>query len=126
MNEELRDELNYIFDEMSDADATSAWNSYCNAINDEDGIIYEMNEINEVLASWTPWDIISATTYTFDLSDFYFFANREGDEICSFTDFLSSTSPFDRDAIINYIVETHDDLGNNDIAEAIYQVVGEE
>ena len=126
MNEELRDELNYIFDEMSDEDSLSAWNAYCYAINDEDGMIYEMNEIDQVLGSWTPYEILSCTLNRFDISDYYFFANREGDEICSFTDFLSPTSSFDRDAMINYIVETHDDLGNDDIAEAIYQIVGEE
>lgn len=113
---ELHDELEMLFDEMSDDDVIILYNTIAGDYNDENRIHY-MSDFDDIINSWynyTPSDLIRHLDAGFILDDEYFTVDDHGD-IYSFTDLLSAVSPWDRDAAIQYIIDFGESFGNSDI-----------
>ena len=113
---ELRDELEMLFDEMSDDDVILLHNTIVGDYNDENRIHY-MPDFDDVINNWynfTPSDLINHLGTDFNLDDEYFTVDDNGD-IYSFTDLLSAASPWDRDAAIQSIIDYEESYGNADV-----------
>lgn len=116
MNEELRNELDMLFDEMSDEDIISLHNSVADDYSDE-GKIHYMSEFDEIIENWynfLPSDIVRSLDPDFSLDDEYFTVDDNND-IYSFTDLLDVHSPWDRAACIDGIIEYDESYGNSDV-----------
>ena len=114
--DELRDELDYLFDEMSDDDIITMCNAVADDYSDESKIHY-MDQFDEIIMNWynyAPSDLINHLDPNFSLDDEYFTVD-DHQNIYSFTDLLDIHSPWDKDACINYIIETGESFDNPDV-----------
>lgn len=112
----LRNELDILFDEMSDDDIIQLHNTIAGDYNDENRIHY-MSDFDDIINNWynyTPSDLLNHLGAEFSLDDEYFTVDDHGD-IYSFMDLLGTFSPWDKDAAINYIIDFGEDFGNSDI-----------
>lgn len=114
--DQLRDELDMLLDEMSDEAIIELHNSIADDYSAYDKI-YPMEEFDEIIDDYfdfSPMELIQSVHSEFDETDDYFTVYEDGD-ICSFTDLLSTYSPWDREGCINAIVEDEESYGNPDI-----------
>lgn len=122
MDYDIKEQLNMLFDEMSDDDIIALHNSIADDYNDENKIHYmdQFDEIIENWYNWTPSDVIRSLDANFSLDDEYFTVD-DHHTIYSFTDLLDASSPWDRDGCINSIVEFEESYGNPDIQAILDQ-----
>lgn len=117
--DELRYQLENILDELSDDEFVEIWNSYASV--SDNSTIYLMSEIEEVLMGKMGMNLLSILDAIDDkfYTDDYFFTIDDMDYITSFTDLREVASPVDRDALVEYMIETGDDFGYASISEAL-------
>jgi len=116
-NEELREELDLLIDEIPEEEAIRMHNSLAD-YNDVYDKIYYMDDFDEVLTeqNYSPKEVLMYSEGTVDLNDEYF-TIRDTLEILSFTDLYSANSPWDKEGLIEYIIETEDNLGIQEIED---------
>ena len=70
---DLEQAKDILIDCMSDDELITEYNEYCESNSDMDGIIYSMDEFDEVAVSFTPIELVSnAMNGEFDPSDDWF------------------------------------------------------
>ena len=118
--EELRDELSYLFDDdLEDEVVFDMWNSYAESHNKP--VMYPMTEIQEVLMNkegMSLLDILSSVNDKFYSDDEYFTIDELG-WLVSFSDWYEVSCPFDRDELISSIVDTGNDYGSDAVRELL-------
>lgn len=107
----LVDELNELFDELPDIDIVEIYN---NAV--DSNFIYYMDSFDEVIMQYNyrATELVDSLDYNFSTNDYYFTID-DNREIHSFTDLLSSESPFDRDVLIGLIVDNANSYNNAEV-----------
>lgn len=118
----INEEIEEILDGLDEFAIVQIWNEY--ARDNEQPSIYLMEDIEDILEGeyeFSLIQIIDNLDGAFDTNDEYFSVDIYGDEnIRSFTDFYSSNSPFDIQALIDNIAETEQGYGNPEL-EALFQ-----
>ena len=112
MNREER--LQNIIDNLEDAELISIWNEIQDANSYYEDHIYYMYEIDELFHDVKVSEFLSNLADDFRVGDDYFKDGVWGIE--SFNDIYDV---IDDDEIINYIIGTEEDFGNDDIREIL-------
>lgn len=91
-------------------------NSYCDAVNDPDSRIYELDELEEVLYDVDKWELVNMIRFgNFDfMKDFWGF-NGYGN-LESYNAWELPIYPTD---IVEYMLRAEDGLGNDEIQEIL-------
>lgn len=105
---------------LSNNEAVSLWNEYCNESNHMDDYIYGMNEFDEIMGDMKPWDVVRACFYgNFCPADNYFwfngYANLESSDFPS----KDSKSPIYAKEIAKWIVDNDNSLDNDEIQDIL-------
>ena len=109
------DDIDDVFDELSDADVFDMWNNYAKDYDKPE--MHEMSKIEDILLPKIALrEILSSLDKNFDPDDEYFTVDDMG-YIVSFSDWYETASPFDREALINAIAETGDDFGSTAVRD---------
>ena len=118
MNEmEKRKKLVDYINSMKTDEIVALHNDYCEAAGYEDGRIYSMYELDELLKERTPTDILSMGFYG-DFRpqhDFFWFNGNGNLESADYTVYM----PIFAIDIANYILSKEDSLGNDEIREIL-------
>ena len=118
-NDELREALENLIDEgLEDDEFIELWNNYADGT--ETGKIYPMSEIEDILMrqmGMSLLDIISNVKEFYTDDEFFTIDNM--DFIVSFSDIYETMSPFDRDELIDSIVNSRDSFGNEKIRDLL-------
>ena len=116
-NEALREELDLLIDEIPEEEAVRMHNSLAD-YNEVYDRIYYMDDFDEVISeqNYSPKEIIQYSEGTVNLNDEYFTV-KDTLEILSFTDLYSPNSPWDKEGLIDYIIEFEDDLDVQEVAD---------
>jgi len=111
---------------MNTAEIVAAHNAYCEANNNMDDYIYNMEEFDEVMNGSTPWEATRAAFYgDFRPCDDYFrfngYANLE-----SFDYWKEETSGIYTSDIAQYIDDNDDNLDIDEISEILEETEDDE
>ena len=125
--QELRDALSDWLDEadLTDEEIIDLFDSAVTEIGDSDDYIYFMNDFDEVIRDsyhYSPSKIVSDIDADFDLNDEFFRVDEAHDEITSFSDLFDLNSPYNKDIIIDAIIESEDNFGFGSIQELLDQL----
>ena len=115
-NNVLFDALREYLESLDDAAKVDIWNSYTDATNNPDDLIYSMDEFDDVFSGAKPWEIARTCYYSgnFCPADDWFWFDGYGNTASS--DFPESTlSPYNADNIAQYIADNDEDFYNSDI-----------
>ena len=117
---DMRDEVLEMLKDMNDNDLVAVHNEYCEKVRYDDDRIYYMEEINELMYSMKPLDILREARDV-DTNDDWIRWNGYGN--------LESTDCpedwMDLDEIADYIVENDDALRNDDIRDLMDEIEAE-
>lgn len=107
--------------EMSAEDAINLWNEYCAEANYNEDEIHHMDDFDEVLSGYSPWEVARAAFYGGDFcpAHDWFWFNAYGN--LQSTDWPNDdeNSPFDAEVLADWIVENGNALGNDEIQEVL-------
>lgn len=118
--DEFYESASDIIDEMTEEEAIECWNSF--AAEERYSTIYPMTDLDSVLSNMLPSEVLSAyyNGISFSLDDYYFSIDPDETEIDSFTDTLSTISPWDKDLLIDGMYNNSTGYGNPEI-EMLFQ-----
>ncbi len=94
---------------LTEAEQVAIWNEYCEKVNYFDDEILE-NDLDELLADKTPSEVWNSISSDYRDSDDYCTFNGYG-LLVSYSYLDDSYSPFDIEALIDWIVDNEDTLG---------------
>ena len=104
---------------MSDSEIVYLYNDYCDAAHYEDCQVYTMDDLDEIMYSTKPWEVLRMAFYgDFRPCDNYFYFNGCGN-LESFDYADSGNSPIDVGDIAAWIDDNEDALNNDDIQEIL-------
>lgn len=109
-----REKLIDLLQEMNYPDIVPLYNDYCNAINDFDNQIYDLDQFDEMFNSLDPFDIATKIYYgDFNPAYEYFKFNGYGNiqSICKW----EIDRYIDINDIVDYILDNDCDFDSNDI-----------
>ena len=117
-NNVLFDALREYLESLDDAAKVDIWNSYTDATNNPDDLIYSMDEFDEVFSGFKPWEIARTCYYSgnFCPADDWFWFDGYGNAVSA--DYISerdNRNPVDLDALAQYIADNDEDFYNSDI-----------
>lgn len=99
------------------------WNNYCYEVDGSGDYIYQMAEFDDIITAsgMKPLNIVRAVFYgSFCPADNYFWFNGYGNlQSCNFPKDDNSGSPFDANAIADYIIDNNDPLHCNEIRKML-------
>lgn len=110
---------NFINDELSDSDAVSIWNEYCDKNRYNDNMIYDISMLDDMMVGLTPTEILKRAD-DINIDDDYFWDTLYGVTSGDLTD-----SPYDVEALAKYIVDNDDDLYNAELRDFLDEEVKE-
>ena len=118
-NDELREALENLIDEgLDDDEFIELWNNYADGT--EVGKIYPMSDIEDILMRQMGMSLLDIIS---NVKEFYtddeFFTVDNMDFIVSFSDIYETMSPFDRDELIDSIVNSRDSFGNEKVRDLL-------
>lgn len=117
--DQLRDELMSLIDDMSDTDAIYIWNEYCREINDDISEIYNMDDFDEIADGQSPSDIARSIFYgDFRPADKFFGFNGYGNYV-SFDYLTDKNARYYPEDMVDYIIRNDEDFGDSDIRELL-------
>ena len=118
----MKAKLKELFESMEDYKLIGVWNDYQDNTRGG-GHIYDMDEFNEIMEGFKPWEIARASYYSgkFCPAHNYFWFNAYGN---------LESSDFPKydiyiDDIIDYIIRNNDNLYNDEIQEILEDNEGE-
>lgn len=108
--------LVYLLDKLPDDEAVTVWNAYCQEIDDPDGEIYEMDDLNWLLEGKSPIEVLDSVSADFD--------NRNSnyikiDNMGYWNNVEDVADEIDTNEIARYCVENDVDLDNEEIREVL-------
>ena len=116
----MRDEVLEMLKDMNDSDLVAVHNEYCEKVRYDDDRIYYMEELNELMYSMKPLDILREGRNV-DTNDDWIRWNGYGN--------LESTDCpedwMDLDDIADYIVENDEDFDNDDLRDLMDEIEAE-
>lgn len=120
---ELYTALKQLFREMDDEDKVTAWNGYCEKQadgNSYDLIHFMRDELDYEFRNWKPLEFATLlwNGRGFDPHDNFFRTDWEN-EMSSFNGLNDDESPYDEDAVIDYIVNNEDDFMMESISDIL-------
>lgn len=116
----MEEKIKSIIEEMDDGDKIALWNESCRECGYSDDEIYNMEDFDELMESYSPLDIVRKTYYgkNFEPGDAYFcfdgYANLVS--LCYAED---KNSPFYIDDLISRIMRNENAFGNDEIAAVL-------
>lgn len=111
-----------IVDDMDNSEKAELWNHYCDAAHYYDDGIYPMDEFDEIVGGMTPLEIVRTCFYgDFCPAHDYFWFNGYANAVSGYN-VDDPKSPFDADAVAEWIVDHDDSLYNDDIREILDEV----
>ena len=122
--QQLRDALSDWLDEadLTDEEVIDLFDSAVTEMGYSDDYIYFMNDFDEVIKDsyhYSPSKLISDIDVDFDLNDEFFRVDETHEKITSFSDLFDLNSPYNKDIIIDAIVESGDNFGFRRIQELL-------
>ena len=109
------EKIKEVIESMSESKIVYLHNDYCDAANYVESQVYEMDNMNEIMYGFQPWECVRAAFYgDFRPCDKYFYFNGYGN-LESFDYADSGNSPIDVDDIAVWIDDNDNSLGNDDI-----------
>ena len=120
MMRNAREEVLEMLRDMNDSDLVAVHNEYCDKVRYYDDRIYDMYEINDLLYGRSPLEIITDARDV-DANDSYIRYDGYGN--LESTDYPQDW--MDLDKIADYIVETGEDFGNDDIRDLLDEIEAE-
>ena len=120
---ELYRALKDLFRGMDDENKVTAWNGYCAKLPGKhyyDFIYFMRDELDEEFRNWKPPQFATLlwSGRGFDPHDNFFRTDWEN-EISSFNGLNDDESPYDEDAVIEYIVNNEDDFMMESISDIL-------
>ena len=104
---------------LSTSELVAIHNEYCDRAKYPDDTVYSMNDFDEIMEGFKPWEVARAAFYgDFRPCDDYFRFNGYGN-LVSFDWWEDENSGIDLDAIAAHIDETENDFGNDEICEIL-------
>lgn len=116
----MEDKIKAIIEEMDDGEKIALWNESCRECGYTDEEIYSMDEFNDIMEGYLPFDIVLKTYYSenFNPNSSYFYFNGYANIVSfDFTD--DDGSPFYTDDIVDRIVCNENAFGNDEIAAVL-------
>ena len=116
----MEKKIKSIIEEMNDGDKIALWNNACRECGYSDDEIYNMEDFDELMESYSPLDIVRKTYYGeyFEPNDAYFcfdgYANLVS--LCYAED---KNSPFNINDLVGRIVRNENAFGNDEIAAVL-------
>lgn len=116
----INERLQEIIESMDISDLVSLWNDYTVESNRMDDYIYPMDEFDEVMECYTPWQVARAAYYSGKFCpahDYFWFnayANLESSDFPS-----ESDSPIYIKELVTFISENKNALYNDEIQEIL-------
>lgn len=118
----LYDAILEAMQEMDTSEIISMWDAYTDATNRLDDYVYSMDDFDEIMSSYTPWEVARACFYgkEFKPCDPYFYfngyANLESfDYVSTNPDYFKYNKLVDIEDLIMYIMDESNALYNDDI-----------
>lgn len=122
--EELKERVEEIVSSWEDSTAVENWNKYCDRNNYYDDRI-EYNDIDELLCGYTkPSEVLDKIGSNYNMNDTYAVFTIYGLE--SFNYIEDSSSPYDVDTMVDYIIENKECFGDSDLEELFEEEVEED
>lgn len=115
--ENMREKLYDILNEMNDDDIVLVWNEYCYNTNYYDDNIEYMDFLDDFFCDMSATEILEHIDRDFYVRDKYFFSNIYGYE--SFND---PYEVVDVDALADYILGNEETLGSDELVEFFEEV----
>lgn len=123
----INEKLQEVIEDMSTSDLVSLWNEYTNESGRMDDYIYSMDEFDEVMEGYKPWEVARAAYYSGKFCpahDYFWFngyANLESSDFPS-----ESDSPIYIKELVTFIIENENALYNDEVQEILDSMEGEE
>ena len=115
--------------DMDNSEQVELWNCYCDAAHYPDDAIYPMDEFDEIMDGKTPWEIARTCFYgDFCPAHDYFWFNGYANAVSGYN-VDDPNSPFDADAVAEWIVdhdESFDFIDFRDILDEVDEQEAEE
>ena len=108
--------LEYLLNKKQPVQLVAIWNSYCQEINDPDGEIYEMEDLNWLLEGKSPIEVLDSVSDDFDTRNSNYIKLNNGvywDNVERVKDEIDTYE------IARYCVENNMDLDNEEIREVL-------
>ena len=120
--EKIKEQIREIISGLSNSDFVWLFNQYCENNSRMDDYIYSMDEFDEIMTGQTPWEIARCAYYSgkFCPAHDYFWFNGYGNLESS--DFPAHEFEYTVDDIAQYIADSLDSLGNDEIQEILDRV----
>lgn len=114
---DIREDVQDVINNLGESEYIEVWNNYCDAVDWVDDKIYYIDEFDDMFCDKDPLEIARIVIGTgFNPNDYYFKTDGYGDVT---SDDYPSSLVSDEDALINYIIEHDDELGNHDLRDAL-------
>ena len=100
--------------------AIYVWNRYCEETCQTDSYIFSMEEFNDEMRDFEPFEIANRISYgTYTSGDNYFWFNGYGNLESADCPEVEDNSPFCAEEVAEYCVENEEDLGVLDIQDIL-------
>ncbi len=116
----MEEKIKAIIEEMDDGDKIALWNESCRECNYYDDEIYSMDEFNDIMDGYLPFDIVQKIYYggNFDPNSAYFYFNGYANLVSlDYPD--AEKSPFCIDDLVDRIMRNENAFGNDEIAAVL-------
>ena len=123
----MEEKIKAIIEEMDDGDKIALWNESCRECNYYDDEIYSMDEFNDIMDGYLPFDIVQKIYYggNFNPNSSYFYFNGYANLVSlDYPDV--EKSPFCIDDLVDRIVRNENAFGNDEIADVLNGEDGED
>lgn len=116
----MEEKIKAIIEEMDDGDKIALWNESCREYGYPDDEIYSMDEFNDIMEDYLPFDIVQKIYYggNFNPNSAYFYFNGYANLVSlDYPDV--EKSPFCIDDLVDRIVRNENAFGNDEIAAVL-------
>lgn len=116
----MEEKIKAIIEEMDNGDKVELWNESCREYGYPDDEIYSMDEFNDIMKDYLPFDIVQKIYYggNFNPNSAYFYFNGYANLVSlDYPD--AEKSPFCIDDLVDRIVRNENAFGNDEIAAVL-------
>lgn len=114
--ENMREKLYDILNDMSDDDIVMVWNRYCDNNNYYDEMIEFMDFLDDFFCDMSATEILEHIDRDFDVTDEYFRSTY------CFESFNDPYDAVDVDYLVDYILDSEETLGSDELVEFFEEV----
>ena len=120
--DELYEAIDEVVEDLNESEQVELWNEYCDAnMYCDDEIL--SNDLDDILCGYSPSEVADKLDDAYRTYHQWAWFDGYGD-ICS-SDYITETA-YDKESLIDYMIDDDNSLGNCDIRELLDQYAEEE